>query len=213
MARLPQLIGRNRALEVLLSSEDLNAELAEAYGYVNWSLPDSELDAHVEALATRVARFDKWAIVNTKRLVNTSLPPGVELGAEWGAWYRFGRATRRPQRDQGVDGARLPPAGRCRESPGILFGPNPALGPITNFSSAELELVRTGSAIRCEPAEHISTKRQETAPKRSAAQTSSIRRSRPIVRAAQVCRVTEACPGTKNRSKAARLVFIRFGCK
>jgi enoyl-CoA hydratase/carnithine racemase len=44
MARLPQLIGRNRALEVLLSSEDLNADLAEAYGYVNRSLPDSELE-------------------------------------------------------------------------------------------------------------------------------------------------------------------------
>ena len=85
MARLPQLIGRNRALEVLLSSEDLNAELAEAYGYVNRSLPDSELDAHVEALATRIARFDKWAIANTKRLVNTSLPPDVELGAGWDA--------------------------------------------------------------------------------------------------------------------------------
>jgi enoyl-CoA hydratase/carnithine racemase len=85
MARLPQLIGRNRALEVLLSSEDLNGELAEAYGYVNRSLPDSNLDAHVEALATRIAQFDRWAIANTKRLVNTSLPPDVELGAGWDA--------------------------------------------------------------------------------------------------------------------------------
>ena len=85
MARLPQLIGRNRALEVLLSSEDLRAEQAEAYGYVNRALPDAELDAFVEALATRIAKFDKWAIANTKRLVNTSLPPDVELGAGWDA--------------------------------------------------------------------------------------------------------------------------------
>jgi enoyl-CoA hydratase/carnithine racemase len=85
MARLPQLIGRNRALEVLLSSEDLSAEQAEAYGYINRALPDAELDAFVEALATRIARFDKWAIANTKRLVNTSLPPDVELGAGWDA--------------------------------------------------------------------------------------------------------------------------------
>jgi len=85
MARLPQLIGRNRALEVLLGSEDLRADQAEAYGYVNRALPDADLDAFVDALATRIAGFDKWAIANTKRLVNTSLPPDVELGAGWDA--------------------------------------------------------------------------------------------------------------------------------
>jgi enoyl-CoA hydratase/carnithine racemase len=85
MARLPQLIGRNRALEVLLSSEDIRGDQAEAYGYVNRALPDAELDAFVDALATRIAGFDKWAIANTKRLVNTSLPPDVELGAGWDA--------------------------------------------------------------------------------------------------------------------------------
>jgi enoyl-CoA hydratase/carnithine racemase len=85
MARLPHLIGRNRALEVLLSSEDIRGEQAEAYGYVNRALLDSELDAYVEALATRIAKFDKWAIANIKRLVNTSLPPEVEMGSGWDA--------------------------------------------------------------------------------------------------------------------------------
>lgn len=85
MARLPQLIGRNRALEVLLSSDDITGEQAEAYGYVNRVLPDADLDSFVERFASRIARFDKWAIANTKRLVNTSLPPDVELGAGWDA--------------------------------------------------------------------------------------------------------------------------------
>jgi enoyl-CoA hydratase/carnithine racemase len=85
MARLPPLIGRNRALEVLLGSDDIRGEQAEAYGYVNRALPDAELDAFVDALATRIARFDKWALANTKRLVNTSLPPDVEIGAGWDA--------------------------------------------------------------------------------------------------------------------------------
>ena len=85
MARLPRLIGRGRALEVLLGSDDIRGELAQAYGYVNRALPDADLDAFVEALATRIAGFDKWAIANTKRLVNTSLPPDVELGAGWDA--------------------------------------------------------------------------------------------------------------------------------
>src|SRR6202023_2606807 len=85
MARLPRLIGRNRALEVLLSSEDISADQAESYGYVNRALPDAELDAFVEALATRIAGSDKWAIATPKRLVNTSLPPDVELAAGWDA--------------------------------------------------------------------------------------------------------------------------------
>jgi enoyl-CoA hydratase/carnithine racemase len=85
MARLPQLIGRNRAMEVLLGSDDISGEQAEAYGYVNRALPDAELDGFVDALATRISKFDKWAIANTKRLVNTSLSPDVELGAGWDA--------------------------------------------------------------------------------------------------------------------------------
>jgi enoyl-CoA hydratase/carnithine racemase len=85
MARLPRLIGRNRALEVLMGSEDIGGDQAEAYGYVNRALPDAALDAFVDAIATRIAGFDKWAIANTKRLVNTSLPPDVEFGAGWDA--------------------------------------------------------------------------------------------------------------------------------
>jgi hypothetical protein len=53
---------------------------------VNRSLADSELDGFVDALATRIASFDKWAIANTKRLVNEgSLPPDVEIAAGWDA--------------------------------------------------------------------------------------------------------------------------------
>ena len=86
MARLPRLIGRARALEVLLSSDDIRGEQAERIGYVNRTLPDAELDGFVEALATRIASFDKWAIANTKRLVNAaSLPSEVEIAAGWDA--------------------------------------------------------------------------------------------------------------------------------
>src|SRR5580698_2457181 len=84
MARLPRLIGRNRALEVLIGSDDIGGDVAQAYGYVNRALPDTELDGFVDALASRIALFDKWAIANTKRLVNAaSLPPDVEMAAGW----------------------------------------------------------------------------------------------------------------------------------
>jgi enoyl-CoA hydratase/carnithine racemase len=86
MARLPRLIGRARALEVLLSSDDIRGEQAERIGYVNRALPDAELDGFVSALATRISSFDKWAIANTKRLVNAaSLPAEVEISAGWDA--------------------------------------------------------------------------------------------------------------------------------
>jgi enoyl-CoA hydratase/carnithine racemase len=86
MARLPRVMGRARALEVLLSADDIRGADAERLGYVNRALPDGELDDFVAALATRIASFDKWAIANTKRLVNeASLPPDVEIRAGWDA--------------------------------------------------------------------------------------------------------------------------------
>ena len=84
MARLPRLMGRGRALEVLLGADDIPGELAERYGYVNRSFPDSELDIFVESLATRIASFDKQAISETKRFADVaSLPPDFEIAPEW----------------------------------------------------------------------------------------------------------------------------------
>jgi enoyl-CoA hydratase/carnithine racemase len=84
MARLPRLVGRGRALEVLLAANDIPGDLAELYGYVNRSLPDSELDAFVESIARRIASFDKQVISETKRFVDVaSLPPDFEIAPEW----------------------------------------------------------------------------------------------------------------------------------
>ncbi|MEK1874637.1 MAG: enoyl-CoA hydratase/isomerase family protein [Rhizobium altiplani] len=87
MARLPRLMGRGRALEVLLGSDDINGDLAEEYGYVNRSFPDDKLDPFVDALATRISGFDRQAIADTKRLVDyASLPSNPEIGAGWDAF-------------------------------------------------------------------------------------------------------------------------------
>ena len=86
MARLPRLMGRGRALEVLLGADDIPGDLAELYGYVNRSLPDSDLDAFVESFATRIASFDKRAISETKRFADVaSLPADFEIAPEWDA--------------------------------------------------------------------------------------------------------------------------------
>src|SRR5712664_2436786 len=78
--RLPQLVGRGRALEIIIGANDFDGDTAERFGYVNRSLPDAELDGFVDALARRVASFDRRAIAAAKNLVNqVSLPSADRL--------------------------------------------------------------------------------------------------------------------------------------
>jgi enoyl-CoA hydratase/carnithine racemase len=78
--RLPRLIGRDRALEAILSSDDYPAELAERYGWVTRAVPDAELDGLVDGLAARLAGFDKDALAAAKQQINrASLPPEEDL--------------------------------------------------------------------------------------------------------------------------------------
>ena len=78
--RLPQLVGRGRALEIVLGANDFDGATAERYGYVNRALPDAELDGFVEALAGRIASFDRRALAAVKNLVNqVSLPTADRL--------------------------------------------------------------------------------------------------------------------------------------
>lgn len=84
MARMPGLMGRGRTLEVLLSGNDIDGELAERYGYVNRAFPDKDLDAFVDTLARRIARFDKQTIADIKQQVDVvSLPTDAQIGAGW----------------------------------------------------------------------------------------------------------------------------------
>ena len=76
--RLPRLIGRARALEVILGCEDIPADLAERYGYLNRALPPGELGPFVERLAYRIASFSAEAIALAKRAVNAAELPTVE---------------------------------------------------------------------------------------------------------------------------------------
>ena len=78
--RLPHLVGRGRALEIILGANDFDGDTAERYGYVNRALPDAELDGFVDALARRIASFDRRAIAAAKNLVNqVSLPSADRL--------------------------------------------------------------------------------------------------------------------------------------
>jgi enoyl-CoA hydratase/carnithine racemase len=80
MARLSRLLGRGRALEILLVADDLDGPRAELYGYVNRAIAEDRLDEEVEAIAARLALFDHEAIARTKSYVDqVTLPPDSEL--------------------------------------------------------------------------------------------------------------------------------------
>jgi enoyl-CoA hydratase/carnithine racemase len=71
--RLPHLVGRARALEVILGANDIDAATAEAWGYVNRALPPDELRPFVDALATRIAGFPLDVIAAAKQAVDTAV--------------------------------------------------------------------------------------------------------------------------------------------
>jgi enoyl-CoA hydratase/carnithine racemase len=78
--RLPHLVGRGRALEIIIGSDDFDGETAERYGYVNRAVPDARLDYFVDKLARRIATFDRRPMEAAKNLVNqVSLPPAERL--------------------------------------------------------------------------------------------------------------------------------------
>ncbi|HST82526.1 MAG TPA: enoyl-CoA hydratase/isomerase family protein [Kineosporiaceae bacterium] len=83
--RLPRLIGRDRALEAILSSDDYDAATAERYGWVTRALPDADLDGFVDGLAARLASFDRAALAAAKAQVNrATLPPDADLETAYG---------------------------------------------------------------------------------------------------------------------------------
>ncbi|GHH77061.1 enoyl-CoA hydratase/isomerase family protein [Promicromonospora soli] len=83
--RLPRFIGRDRALEVILSSDDYDADTAERWGWVTRALPDSELDGFVDTMAARLASFDRTSLASAKAMVNrASLPPDADLVTAYG---------------------------------------------------------------------------------------------------------------------------------
>ena len=98
--RLPRLVGRGRALEIILSADDFDGETAERYGYVNRALPDANLDDFVDALARRIASFDKRSIAAAKKLVNAGSLPSADQFLD--AFSSFGTALTWPETQKKV---------------------------------------------------------------------------------------------------------------
>jgi enoyl-CoA hydratase/carnithine racemase len=77
---LPRLVGRSRALEIVLSADDFDADIAERYGWVNRTLDDGDLDPFVDALVGRLASFDRDTLAAAKAQIDRfGMPTAAEL--------------------------------------------------------------------------------------------------------------------------------------
>src|SRR3984885_7440868 len=77
---LPRVVGRSRALEIVLSADDFDADIAERYGWVNRALDNDALDSFVDALVRRLASFDRETLGAAKAQINRfGTPTATEL--------------------------------------------------------------------------------------------------------------------------------------
>ena len=77
---LPRLVGRSRALEIVLSADDFDADIAERYGWVNRALDDDDINSFVDALVRRLASFDREVLAAAKAQINRfGTPTATEL--------------------------------------------------------------------------------------------------------------------------------------
>ena len=81
--RIPRLIGTGRAMEVVLGADDVDAETAERWGFLNRAMSGDSLSAYVDALATRIASFPPAAVREAKRAVNASVERSLDEGLKY----------------------------------------------------------------------------------------------------------------------------------
>ncbi len=96
--RLPHIMGRARALEVVLGCDDFPADLAERYGYINRALPPNEIGPFVERMAYRIATFPPTAIALAKASVDSAELPTMQGLLEEAHYFRQSVATDEAQR-------------------------------------------------------------------------------------------------------------------
>jgi enoyl-CoA hydratase/carnithine racemase len=108
LQRLPLLVGRSRALEIVLGADDYSAEMAERYGWINRAVPEAELDSFVANYVRRILSFDKQALSTCKATINQhGLPDKAELQATQNTFFKTfgwpGAIERMPKlRERGI---------------------------------------------------------------------------------------------------------------
>jgi enoyl-CoA hydratase/carnithine racemase len=108
LQRLPLLVGRSRAIEIILGADDFDAETAERYGWINRAIPETELDPFVANFVRRVLSFDKQAMRTAKTIINQfGVPDTAQLQRTQDTFFTMfgwpGAAARMPKlRQRGI---------------------------------------------------------------------------------------------------------------
>jgi enoyl-CoA hydratase/carnithine racemase len=87
LERLPLLVGRSRAIEIVMGADDFDADTAENYGWINRAIPEAELDEFVNTFIARVLRFDGRALATAKQRLNQALLPDPDQLKATGAVF------------------------------------------------------------------------------------------------------------------------------
>src|SRR5271167_3287394 len=89
LQRLPLLVGRSRAFEIILGGDDFDAKTAEQYGWINRAIPEADLDRFVDNFVKRILSFDKQALATCKAAINRhGLPDKAELQATQDTFFK-----------------------------------------------------------------------------------------------------------------------------
>ncbi|KAI0433895.1 ClpP/crotonase-like domain-containing protein [Xylaria sp. FL1042] len=87
MRLLPRLVGRGRAMEIILGADDFDADTAALYGWINRAIPDDQFDEFIDTFARRVAGWDRYAIGHAKSIINLSgFPTSEEVLTDFAAF-------------------------------------------------------------------------------------------------------------------------------
>lgn len=83
LERLPALVGRSKAIEIICGAQEFDADTAEKYGWINRAIPDNELDIFVSNFAKRIDSFENKAISLAKEIINerTGIPTKEDLAS------------------------------------------------------------------------------------------------------------------------------------
>ncbi len=95
-SRMARQVGLGRALEIILSARDFDADEAEAYGTVNKALDPEEIGPYVDALASRIAKFPAASIHACKQAVYESIDKPIDEALKAEAYWLYQATSRTP---------------------------------------------------------------------------------------------------------------------
>ncbi len=132
LERLHALAGRSRALEVIVSGDDYDADTAERYGWINRCVPDADLDEVVERFAARVASFDRAAIVAAKEHLTKlgGVPSPADLAATEAVFFGLLESPEAKERIADLFSRGFQQRGDLELNMGERLGPAAAVAPV-----------------------------------------------------------------------------------